>query len=97
MMDVHQTYCCHFVIYRSQVTRLYALNFYRVLYADYTSIKLKGKKAKKPKALYPHHTHLYPELLLVSQSNGTGGICRVAPPGLSHAHHPLSKTTGLCL
>ena len=43
MMEVHKTYCNHFMIYACQSTMLWSLN-HTVLYIHYTSVKLQGRK-----------------------------------------------------
>ena len=44
MMNIHQTYCDNcFMIYVSQIIKLYTLNLYK-LYVNYISINQKGER-----------------------------------------------------
>ena len=61
-----------------------------MLYVDYISIKLKGKKPKTPKALYPQHTK-HPYSASHSQSSGIGGVYRGVPFLASARHMALRQ------
>lgn len=80
-MDVSWTYCNHFTIYVTQVTKLYSLNLYNAVYQLH--LNKTGKKRKS----WPSQHHAPSNNRQIYQFKGLSPLCqcRTMPKG-----HPRS-------